>query len=85
MRFWFGSRKRKAGIDSRNSTRGRTMKAGQAVKSGKAVKAGKAVKGRDGRPHPKPHSAPPEHDPIRDWETPEQRFLAGNGDPFLDG
>jgi hypothetical protein len=40
---------------------------------------------RDDRSHPKRHSAPPQDDPIKNWESEEQRFLRQAGDPFLDG
>ena len=41
--------------------------------------------GGKGSSSPKRESGPPGHDPIRDWESPEQRFLREAGDPFLDG
>jgi hypothetical protein len=35
--------------------------------------------------HPKGHSGPPSDDPIKNWESEQQKFLRQAGDPFLDG
>ena len=38
------------------------------------------------RPHNVKHRyEPPDGDPIKNWETPDQAFLRQAGDPFLDG
>jgi hypothetical protein len=42
-------------------------------------------KAHGGRSHPRRHAEPPDGDPIKNWESPEQQFLRQAGDPFLDG
>jgi hypothetical protein len=41
--------------------------------------------GKKKQSRPNRRSKPPTHDPIKNWETPDQAFLRQAGDPFDDG
>jgi hypothetical protein len=55
----------------------------------KADKVGSARKqrkeARGARARNEERSGPPQDDPIKNWETADQKFLREAGDPFLDG